>query len=263
MDANNIGKSAVGGLKGLKRVSTSVPQLRGNPASDTPVDQISIEFKTRRDDGSVTSSFHQNLNSAVSKLNIAGEATDRFADYVSGVGGMLTLAADPSTPATRVPILEKEAKALVSEIVKVANSAEVEGAKVLAGDPIILELEKNIGKTLRVLLPTEAASGFGLSEISFTKADLIIQTKASVERAVRQIDELRRAVGKAKDEFAKAGAEAEVAGQNTEAAGSSVRDLESALDLAGSASLNILESPDTALDSNSLTPRSLKLLEPT
>lgn len=261
MDAKLVGSSDIGLVAGAKPVQgKAASNLVKSP--DSVIDQVTISRNGATGRQSSAASYREAFNSALSKLNVASEVTGKISEYVSGVKGMLALAADPKTPTARVAILEQEAKALASEISDLSGKAEVDGTKILAGDPIVLELEKNIGKTLRVLLPTDAREAFGLKDISFTKADVIIQTRAAVERAARQIDELRTAVERATADFSRAGVEAEVALQNSEASGSSVRDLDDAVDLASNAVLQLTTKPKIALDSNSLTPRSLELLEP-
>jgi flagellin-like hook-associated protein FlgL len=260
MDAKSVTKSDVGLLNKAK------PELgrqlvAPQPQLPSTADQVSISRTGLLGRTSAAVNFRESFNAALSKLNVASDVTTKISEYVSGIKGMLELAADPKTSPGRVQILEQEAKALVSEISEVASKAEVGGTKLLAGDPIVLELENNIGKTLRVLLPSDSAESFGLKELSFAKADMIIQTRAAVERAARQVDELRRAVERASSDFSMAGVEAEVALQNGESSNTSVRDLDQAVDLVGSAVLTMRSAPKEAIASNSLTPRSLNLLD--
>lgn len=261
MDAKLVTKSDKTLVPGTKQ---EPGRAASAPLSQAPssADQVTISRSGLVARASVAASFRENFNNALSKLNVAADVTAKVSEYVSGVKGMVELAADPKTPPGRAQILEQEAKALVSEISDISSNAQVGGIKPLAGDPIVLELENNIGKTLRVLLPTAAKDSFGLKDISFAKADMIIQTRAAVERAARQVDELRQAVERATRDFAKAGVEAEVALQNGESSETSVRDLDEALDLASAAVLNMRGAPAKAVESNSLTPRSLDLLEP-
>jgi flagellin-like hook-associated protein FlgL len=193
--------------------------------------------------------FRLRANQVIEAVNVADSATSEIKKLADSISGIVDQASDPKTPQARIAVLQREANQLVSAIKSQVNKTTESGVQPLAGDQIQLVVEKELGKTLSFLLPADGKENFGLGTVEFSTLEAIIQTRQTVANARARIEELRGAVDTTRGAVTTEISRAEVALQNSEAANSSVRDVDSALELLTDTSDKIRSSPDTALDS--------------
>ena len=187
------------------------------------------------------------FNDLVSAINVAHEATSQIEKLVKSLGGIVEQVSDRPLPEKRLRVLEDEANQLVDEIKKAAQASAPSGQRPLAGDPIRLEAEEQIGKALEVILPDDANKSFNLGQIKFSNKEAIINTRANVLVAEARARALREAVSQS-SELVKNTADAiDVAAQNSEAAESNVRDINAAAELVSTTRRQIGQQPDTAV----------------
>ena len=186
------------------------------------------------------------LNDIINVTNIAVKATDEIESYVKSLSGLVEQAETPGQ-FPRINLLENEANQLVDAIRTTANSANYNGTRPLAGDTISSDVKDPLGEALKFILPDTAASSFGLGQINFSTRDFIVNTRAAVENARAQLDELRKSLDDAVSNVRETTTAVDVATQNSEASQSTVRDVETALNLIGRTRDLIGENPDEAL----------------
>ena len=236
--------------KNVKPESTEPRLVRGAVVLQTTVAQISRREGSNLPNKPVDNGpLRSKINQVISAVNLASEATSEIARLVKSIGGIVEQVEDGKLSEPRAKILEKEANELVKEIRKQASSKTSEGLKPLAGDPIRLEVEEKLGKSLDLILPDSAKDAFGLSNITLSKKEAIIQTRVKVEEAEAGVEKLKKAVDETKSRVTKSVTEFDVAIQNKEASQVSVRDLDQALTLASRTSISISVNPEGALSS--------------
>ncbi len=227
---------------------TDVVSIDTASATNTSTDSISIETSGKETSISLNEA-RSRLNSAIGAVNVASEATGEIEKIVKSLSGIVDQADDNSTPDNRRVALEKEANQLLDELKRALTTSSPSGLKPLAGDKVRVEVEEKYGKSLDLLLPDHSSDSFGLSLISFSPKESILQTKTKVETARRQIEALREAVDKSKDAVTSVVARVEVAFQNSEASKTTIRDVDAALKLAGETENSIGKDPESALRS--------------
>ena len=187
------------------------------------------------------------FNELVGAINVANEATSQIEKLVKSLGGIVEQVSGRDIPDKRLRVLEDEANQLVDEIRKAAQTSAPNGQRPLAGDPIRLEAEEQIGKALDVILPDDASNSFNLGKIKFSTKEAIINTRANLAVAEARARALREAVTQSGD-YVKSAADAiDVASQNSEASESNVRDITAAAELVLNTRRQINERPETAV----------------
>lgn len=183
------------------------------------------------------------INRVITAVNVADGVTKEIRSLVDSLAGIVAqVEQDP--PPTRAKKLESEARELVSAI-KSAASTEVDGSKVLAGDPVSAQVE-SLGRALEFILPDNAARGFDIPEPTFSRKEVIVNVRRSVEEARREIESIQAKIDAGRADAARVLTELEVASENREASQSSVRDLDGALSLASQAGRQIALNPEQA-----------------
>lgn len=208
--------------------------------------QVTVEKNTQ---SARTNALRAEANRVISVGNVAKEATDQLQQLVSSISGIVEQAGSEKTPPARRPVLEKEARELVGEIKRVANTSSPDGTRPLAGDKIRLEIEEQLGPALDRILPDTAKDAFGISSIDFSTKDAIISTRVQVSQAAARLEELRKAVDSSTEDIRKVSDTLDIMVQNAEAASASVRDVDNAARLAYDTRQKILDNPDGALKS--------------
>ena len=220
---------------------TAAPQ----PVSSQRIDaaaQLSTETNAQR-----AHPLRARFNDLVGAVHIAGEASAQIEKLVKSLGGIVEQVSDRPIPDKRLRILEEEANQLVNEIQKAAQASAPNGLRPLAGDPIRLEAEQQIGQTLEVILPDDANKGFDLGTIKFSTKEAIINTRANVLVAEARARALREAVNQSSQQVKNAAAAIDVASQNSEAAESNLRDLDAAAELVSNTRRQIGQQPEAAV----------------
>ncbi len=204
------------------------------------------------------------LNDVISVINVAIDATNELEKLVHSLKGIAEQVDAPEgVPENRKAALQDEAAQLSAAIKEQLNRKGPNGLRPLGGDPVRVQIEEKIGKTLDMILPDHARDNLGLAKIEFSTKEAIIQTKASIEMAAQRLEALRKTVDTSQEQLRATTAALDVGIQNTEAARTSVRDLDSALQLVGDAREEINSNPKEALDSaGSFEKRAQSLLQP-
>lgn len=201
-------------------------------------------------------------NQVIQAINVAADATVAIDRIVQSISGILEQASSATIPSNRLVKLQDEANTLVDAIKAQVASATSGRTNPLLGDPIRLEVEQEIGRTLDFVLPEHAKDNFGLGAIDLSRKELIISVRTLIERAQRQLDEIKKVVGESRKTVESTLTEVDVALQNAEASHVNVRDLERAMQLVGSANSGIRSNPQSALDAYSgFSKRAIELLE--
>ncbi len=202
-------------------------------------------------------------NDVINALNLVSDTTQEIDQMVQSLAGIAEQAASGALSESRISVLEQEADNLVREIKQRVETRGPQGENPLGGDPIKLEVEEELGKTLEVILPDTAKDAFGLQDVSLSPAENILRTRASIDSARQRLESLKEAVERSKSEVVEVVNAVDVALQNTEASSASIRDVDAALELSGKLRGSIDSQPDAALNANNFTEASLELLKGT
>lgn len=219
-----------------KRSASSVPA----PTTDTVEVGISLDTVAK------TTALAR-INDSIAVVNVADEATEGAHKIVESLHGVASQLATENVAEGRRSILEREAHELAAALQKTLSSAAPNGVKPLAGDAIRLEVEEKLGKALDFFLPDHAQNSLGLATVNVSTKESIIQTQAAIETARRQIEELRHQVRHLHAEVARRTNSNDVAQENRAAAKSTVRDLDSAVELARDTKREITQNPSAAI----------------
>lgn len=218
------------------------PVQRNIVQSQEISNQAAVEVNTKR-----AHPLRAKFNEVVGAVHIASSATAQIEKLVKSLGGIVEQVAERPVSDKRRQILEEEANQLVGEIHKTAQVTTASGLRPLAGDPIRLEAEEQLGQTLDVILPDDANNGFHLGQIKFSTKEAIINTRANLLVAEARARELREAVSNSSELVKNAAAAIDVATQNSEAAESSLRDLDAAAELVSNTRKQIGQQPEAAV----------------
>lgn len=233
--------------------------LSGPRVQSAPTDVVHVEAALRERTAGENRARAE-INRAISVVNVAAEAASELGKLVESVEGIIEQEEHGDVNVNRRAHLENEAEQLVREIRRRLKSTGSHGLHPLAGDKVKLEVEEKFGRSLEVVLPDHSEDAFGL--LTRTPAEKIIATRATVAEARRRIEELRSNIEQARSDVTKISLEADIALQNSEASRSTIRDLDAALELAGSTQGQISGNHEDALLSvRFLQPQALKLLE--
>jgi flagellin-like hook-associated protein FlgL len=196
-----------------------------------------------------SSDVRRRANETINVINLAVNATDEIAKLVNSISGIVEQAQDSNLSSTRLITLQKEANQLVEEIKQKAQNTESNGLRPLLGENVRFDIEQKFGYALDIILPDAAKEAFGLGQISFSMKDSIIDTLTRVEKAKKQLDQLRESVSQAETSIRQGVDTVEVALQNSEASNTSIRSLDQALSLASKTYRGIGKDNQAALDS--------------
>lgn len=235
----------------------SVKELSANKVGAIKLDPVQIELNIPKE-RSVND--RKQANEAIKALNLVAAATEDIDKMVTSLAGITEQAMQPNLANSRRDILEKEAQDLVKAIAEKADVEVSPGVKPLKGDPIQVNLEKELGKFLQVILPDTTPEGLGIKELKLSPAERIIQIRQTISEAKSRMEEVRSKVIESKNEVAKKITEAEIAAENKLASESSVRDLDKALKLTSAITSLVNQSPKDALSATGLGNASLRLL---
>ncbi len=225
------------------------------PEIRTEIDR-GVEVATNNDGAVKVNTEHHSqdirahTNNIIDAINLAVSNTHEISALFKGISGIVEQLGVGEISDKRISILEKEAQELIQAIQMKALQASSGEVRPLAGDSIRLEVERELGKTLELILPDSAIDAFGLTKLDFSRKEAIINTRTAVARAQAQLEDLQSAVNISKVTIESAVTQLEIAWQNSEASRSSVRDLEEAMQLAGFTSNSIGADPSGAVNSH-------------
>lgn len=256
-----IDKSSTSKGQGATR-QRSVSRLTAEKVDLSRTESVSLDVQARSKPTPVQET-RKKANSVISSLNLISDTTQEIDQMVQSLAGIAEQAASGKLSDNRIAVLEQEAGDLVREIKKRTELRGPQGENPLGGDPIKLVVEKELGKTLEVILPDTAKDVFGLKDVSLSPAENIIRTRASIEDARQRLESLKNAVDRSKVEVMEIVSAVDVAVQNTEASSASIRDVDAALALSGKLRGSIDSQPTEALQANNFTEASLELLKGT
>ena len=263
MDGNNSGITRVK-LEAVPRLNfQNVTKLNSSVDSKAASDEsVTVAVS---DSASISSSAvdtRTKLNQVINTVNITSQAADSIRKLVGSIDGIIKQVSDGKAPSNRVAVLEDEANSLVNEIKKIANNTALDGVRPLSGDKLTLQVREDLGKQLDLVFPNDAKDAFGIGEISFSRKEAILDTRAKIEVAWKRLEELKTAVNNNHEALQETAGSLEVAMQNAKAAEASPHDLDTAMELAKDTSLSISTNPDNALGSvNKLPATAAVLLE--
>lgn len=205
-----------------------------------------VQISTKAKNGS-HSEVVTKLNESIAKLNVAVQGTEQIAKLFTGIEGIVEQA--EVAPQEQLVLLEAEAQKLVEAISGVALKKGDKGQQALAGEAIDFQVEASIGKTLSILLPDDATRAFGLTGVSFSPAENILATRQTVARAKAQFEALQSHVHNAVETVRVSLTRADVALQNKESSRTTVRALQSAIELTTTTKDEIEKDPSGAIQS--------------
>ena len=200
-------------------------------------------------------------NDVMNTVHLVEQSTDEIHKLVNSLDGIVQQAGKDGTPERRIQALEREANELAGKINEIAETSSRARAPRIENDEIRRKVEENIGKALDHILPP-SKDKFDVGKITFSPRDSIINTIAKVTSIRQNIEELRDAVHGARQAIESVVSTMDVAAQNQAASDSSVRDVDSAVRLAGEARSSIFSQPEKAMESvGILNDRMLQLLK--
>lgn len=157
-----------------------------------PTINDTVEFETARDTAVARApQALESLNSTIGASNLATETLEKIGGILEDIQEIAADAAQPSVSDDSVQVLQETARSLRDEIVKSVSRDPLRGTNPVLDDSIRLELERTLGKTLEMILPTQSSDAFGFDAVSLSPKDLILNTVAKVEAARKGIEELR------------------------------------------------------------------------
>jgi len=201
-------------------------------------------------------------NQIIAAINVAAQATEEIDKIIKSISGIVTQADNENIPDKRRLALQSEANTLVAEINHRVQGAISGPVNPLLGEPIKLEVTREIGRAIEVNLPQHARDLFGLGPIDLSRREMLGSLHLALRKAQEQLQELKSAVGESRQSVESVLNEVDVALQNAEASQVSVRELDEALQIAKSAKSGIADNPHKALSSyTGFSKRALSLLE--
>ena len=237
-------------------------ELEQAPASESVNADIVSVSASVREDSAQTNDNRAKINSVISVVNVAAEATAEITKLVESIGGIVEQVSDESVPDNRRSALEQEANQLVEEIKKTVRAESSNGVRPLAGDKVRVEVEQKVRKSIEIVLPDLTKDNLGLSAVHFSPREAIIQTKVSIETARQRLNELQKNLDATRTKVVTTADELDVALQNKASSETSIRDIDEAFTAADSAHKSIAKEPGTALGSvGNIKDKALSLLD--
>ncbi len=235
-------------------------ELRALASTQAAAVQAEVEVKIESRKANDNTRLRSRANDLINVVNTADEATAEIDKLVKSIDGIVQQASKEDLPEPRRAVLEKEANGLADEIRRKSN---VDVSKVAgnADEEIRFEIEQSLGKSLESLFKEGAENAFGISQITFSPKESIINVRTSVAVAKERVEQLRSKVSDAKDQVGTSVAELDVALQNTASAESSLRDIDAALQVATQTKAGISKNPENAVSASRLSQNSLDLLK--
>ncbi|MCB0311181.1 MAG: hypothetical protein KDD42_08095 [Bdellovibrionales bacterium] len=267
MDVNDVKKTTAKGQATQSQSAVRKSLRPSNSLNSAQVLQQSQEIVTLSLSNSNTESLKETkvrsgANQLISQMNLSSQAAGEIEDLVKSLDGIVQQATQSELPERRLAALEKEAKELVGKINEVAQTTSASTSTIKVDDDVRAEIEQRIGKTLDAILPDNPDELIGISEISLSPKDSIINTIANVTAARERIEGVRRTIDQTRGAVGAIVAALDVAAQNSAASEASIRDVDQAVELASQARIGIFEDPGAALESvGDLDSRSLGLLK--
>ncbi len=188
MDIKDVSESPLVGSDRSRPPGRTPTEITPSPPSD--LDAVQYDA-TRRVAPTRAPLEMRKLNEVIEATNVASEAVTKIGRILKGIEGRANQALSPAVSEENAKLMEDAARSLRNKIVKTASVETSLGAKPLSGDSIRLELEETLGKTLEIILPSGAATAFGLDAVNLSPKDLILDTVAKVQAARKGIEELR------------------------------------------------------------------------
>ena len=249
--------------RSIAGVSYSQDVERQLDSSDKQTQEIAsspaVEIEIRPEIGSNVSKIPE-LNRVINVVNVVADATNQISDLVDGIAGIAAQIEKGVTPQYE-EALATEAKGLVDAIKKTAQ-VKTDGSQPLYGDPIRVELEQELGKTLDLIFPDVAKDALGLEKLALSPKDFILNTQAGLAEARKRLEELRQSVRDTVQAVRDTVNSYEVARQNSEASQFDIRDVDQALKLAFDTRNSIGTNPAVAMRSvGQFTGNALDLLK--
>ena len=250
------GSKAAAGIKSQDK-QRSIKSLEAAHPLAKAVDPVSVQLEHAQHRENVDVS--RKANEVISVVNQVSDATKEIKQLVESLGGITEQADQNQGNPKRVAALEKEANDLVDEIKKRVNAKTEGGVDLFGGDKIRLDVEKQLGKVLDVILPDDKV-GSGISEVKFTPKDLILNVRTNIEKVRARLETVSDSLNSTKGEVESVIKELAVANENSEASNASVRDVDQALELADKLRGSFAARHQQAVNASGVTPESLKLL---
>ena len=235
-------------VRGINVLSSDIKNISKNSDQASFIEIESKDIKT--DDNLKKKLTNKKANDLISIINLASDATEDIENLVKSLDGIIQQAQKENIPQVRKAKLEQEYNSLVGEIKNKAQTSSYNGVKPLAGDEYKLKLNENDdSESVTIKLPNDANQSFGLTEINFSKPNALKQSGDKINSVKSQIkglkDEIDNTVTLIKSKLTNI----EIADENSESSKSTVRDLDQALEIAGSTNVFIRLDPSKALQS--------------
>ena len=171
-------------------------------------------------------------------------------------------------------LLQIEVSQLVSEVDRIAYSAEFNGLKMLTGrfeeNPISFHIGANVDQNIQINISSATAEKLGLkgiqgdseNSISIATADEANMTIATIDEALKNVNSQRASIGATQNRMEMAVKGLNIAAENTIASESRIRDTDYASMMVEHVKNQILQSASTAMVSqaNSQSQNVLQLL---
>ena len=172
-------------------------------------------------------------------------------------------------------LLQIEVSQLVSEVDRIAYSAEFNGFKMLTGrfeaNPISFHIGANVDQNIQINISSATAEKLGLkgiqgdseNSISIATADEANMTIATIDEALKNVNSQRASIGATQNRMEMAVKGLNIAAENTIASESRIRDTDYASMMVEHVKNQILQSASTAMISqaNSQSQNVLQLLK--
>lgn len=172
-------------------------------------------------------------------------------------------------------LLQIEVSQLVSEVDRIAYSAEFNGFKMLTGrfesNPISFHIGANVDQNIQINISSATAEKLGLkgtqgdseNSISIATADEANMTIATIDEALKNVNSQRASIGATQNRMEMAVKGLNIAAENTIASESRIRDTDYASVMVEHVKNQILQSASTAMvnQANSQSQNVLQLLK--
>ncbi len=266
MEVNDVSKikvqsSKAGQASSGNSLQRSLTSLSADKVNVAKTEAVSVQVEARQSkDSNETGNARKRANNFISLINGVDSATDELQGLVESLDGIVEQAEASDISESRSTVLEKEANEILGAI-RDKSIRRDSSSSDSSSETIRFEAEAELEKTLEVIFKESGDGALSLNKIALSPPENIIKTRASIKEAREQLARLRDAVDTAKSQAKELVDTVEVALQNAEASGTTVRDLDSALKLAGSIDSAISQNPDKAAEASRVNELSAKLLD--
>jgi flagellin len=246
----NLSKSQSALQTSMERLSSG---LRINSAKDDAAGQAIANRMTAQITG--LAQAQRNANDGISLAQTAEGALNQINDNVQRIRELTVQAANGTNNADDLQSIQDEITARIAEIDRISEQTQFNGTAVLAGDgatgPLAINIQvgANDGESITVTIDQITSTTLGINALDVTGTDFTadLGPLATIDNALKQIDELRSSLGAVQNRFEDAIINLQTNETNLAAARSRIEDADYAVEVSNMTRAQILQQAGTSV----------------